>query len=215
MVKEKVLDYQAVIDSPVPLNVIASSLDQRKSVIFNKFSGRDDLFQALKASSCIPLVAGQPVIINGERFWDASLYQSIPLNAAVEDGCTHVLVLRTRPEGVLRGEPGFLEKNLFAGQIRRMEKVLADDFLLRAQEYKNVLDTIDESEINPEKPPYLLSVKLPAGTKPVHNLEKRAAVLIRGAQDGIKATYKLLGIPIEGVAQLVYPFRPDGKICKY
>lgn len=34
-----------------------------------------------------------------ERLVDSQLYEPIPFRTAVEDGCTHVLVLRSRPDG--------------------------------------------------------------------------------------------------------------------
>lgn len=32
---------------------------------------------------------------------DSQLYEQIPFQTAVDDGCTHVLVLRSRPDGGL------------------------------------------------------------------------------------------------------------------
>lgn len=37
-----------------------------------------------------------------ERLVDSQLYQPIPFQAALDDGCTHVLVIRSRPDGGCR-----------------------------------------------------------------------------------------------------------------
>lgn len=34
-----------------------------------------------------------------ERLVDSQLYEPIPFKTAVDDGCTHVLVIRSRPDG--------------------------------------------------------------------------------------------------------------------
>ncbi|CAN0316995.1 unnamed protein product [Scytosiphon promiscuus] len=34
-----------------------------------------------------------------ERLVDSQLYEQIPFQTALDDGCTHVLVLRSRPDG--------------------------------------------------------------------------------------------------------------------
>ena len=60
------LDYQRVIDSQVELHLIASSIDQLKPVAFKKFTTKEEVRSALKASACIPLVAGPPAIRHGE-----------------------------------------------------------------------------------------------------------------------------------------------------
>ena len=97
------LDYQRVIDSQVELHLIASSIDQLKPVAFKKFTTKEEVKSALKASACIPLVAGPPAIRNGERFVDGVVLLSHPFAAAAADGCTHVLVIRTRSEDTSAG----------------------------------------------------------------------------------------------------------------
>lgn len=34
-----------------------------------------------------------------ERLVDSQLYEPIPFQAALDDGCTHVMVIRSRPDG--------------------------------------------------------------------------------------------------------------------
>ena len=42
-------------------------------------------------------VAGPPRMVRGERCVDAAVFEPVPVASAVRDGCTHVLVLCTRP----------------------------------------------------------------------------------------------------------------------
>lgn len=60
MIDEKVLDWRTVIDSPIPLKPVASSIRSAQSVVLDRFSSREELFASLKASARIPMFAGWP-----------------------------------------------------------------------------------------------------------------------------------------------------------
>ena len=47
----------------------------------------------------MPLLCGPPVRINGCRLYDGGLLSPLPVELAAADGATHILVLRTRPDG--------------------------------------------------------------------------------------------------------------------
>lgn len=90
------LDWDAVLASPIPLKVVASSLDSLRPVLLEGFTDKFDLVTSLRASATVPEVAGGPVHHRGHRFVDAAVFEAVPFRSAVADGCTHVLVLCTR-----------------------------------------------------------------------------------------------------------------------
>lgn len=54
-----------------------------------------------KSSMCLCLLAsGPPREWRGHRLVDAAVFEPVPLRSALRDGCTHVLVLCTRPAQV-------------------------------------------------------------------------------------------------------------------
>ena len=57
------------------------------------------LLERLRAAARVPLLSGPPVRINGCRLYDGGLLSPLPVELAVADGATHILVLRTRPDG--------------------------------------------------------------------------------------------------------------------
>ena len=61
------------------------------------YKDKDDLVNALRASATVPEVAGGPVVHRGHRLVDAAVFEAVPFRSAIADGCTHVLVLCTRP----------------------------------------------------------------------------------------------------------------------
>ena len=95
------LDWRRVIESEVPLKVVATSLDTLTTVILDNFSDENDLKKCLLASARVPALAGgSPVVHRGHRLVDAAVLEPVPVHAAAYDGCTHILVLLTSPHKV-------------------------------------------------------------------------------------------------------------------
>lgn len=98
-----------------PVKVIASGLCSLRSYALSAqdghFSCMDSFLECLRASMCVPGVAGPSVRLKTmaaatdhdeqqpEPLADALLFQPIPFRSAVDDGCTHVICLRSRPDG--------------------------------------------------------------------------------------------------------------------
>jgi hypothetical protein len=77
---------------------------------------RQGLFACLEASMNVPAAAGPPIQLqrcqddNTTIAFDAFCFEPIPYRSAVEEGASHVLVFRTRPESSPIGtQPGFYE----------------------------------------------------------------------------------------------------------
>ena len=98
MVKSVILDWQAVIDSRMPLKVLASSIESGDVEVLENFQSQQEVLQALHASTRIPLVSGRnPFEYRGKLFWDPGIVDPFAIKAALRDKCTHILVLRSRP----------------------------------------------------------------------------------------------------------------------
>ena len=94
----RALRWDLLMNSRVPLKVVATSLDALTPVVLEgPWRGVEDLKQCLKASAAVPTLAGpEPVMWRGQRLVDAAVMEPVPVHAAIADGCTHVLVLCTR-----------------------------------------------------------------------------------------------------------------------
>lgn len=90
------LNVDAVLSSPIPLKVVASSLNSLSPVLLENFESKEDLIESLRASACVPKVAGSPVVHRNDRLVDAAVFEAVPFRSAIADGCTHALVLCTR-----------------------------------------------------------------------------------------------------------------------
>jgi len=194
IVRSKALDWRAVLDSPVHFKIAASSLAELRVRLLANFRDREHLFAALRASSSIPLLAGPPAEVDGERYLDALLFEPIPYLTALADGCTHLLVLLTRPEGTLNGKPSFFEKQVIARWLKSLEPRLRQPYLDQEYAYD---DTVRELKIATREPrisPYLYALYLPSTTLPIRWLERDPALLIAAAADGRRTALNALSM---------------------
>ena len=102
--------FDAVLAGRTELHPIATDVETAEAVDLHAASSttRRSLRLALRASAALPLLAGPPVAIDGRRYIDAGLSAAIPFRAALADGATHVLVLRSRRAGEAVTAPGRL-----------------------------------------------------------------------------------------------------------
>jgi predicted patatin/cPLA2 family phospholipase len=99
LVHSKPLDWDRLRDSPVPLRVVATALDDLSSHALEPRTSAEWKL-AMRATAAIPLLAGPAVELAGRRWIDGSVTEPLPVLRALEDGATHVLALvnRTAPE---------------------------------------------------------------------------------------------------------------------
>jgi predicted acylesterase/phospholipase RssA len=100
------MDFAAVLASPVEFHPLATDAATGQSTDLRPLCGSPaELRLALRASAALPLLAGPPVQLDGRRFYDAGLSESVPYRTALAQGATHVLVLRSRREAAASAAP--------------------------------------------------------------------------------------------------------------
>src|SRR3954452_11240380 len=92
--------FAAVLAGRTELHPIATDVDTAQPVdLHDEIVDARSLRLALQASAALPLLAGPPIALDGRRLIDAGLSAAIPFRAALADGGTHLLVLRSRKAG--------------------------------------------------------------------------------------------------------------------
>jgi predicted patatin/cPLA2 family phospholipase len=214
LMKRKPMNWKGVLESPLPLRIVVSSIKERRARVVGDFTSRDELFSALRASATIPVIGGPPIPFRDDLLYDASVYESVPVRSAIDEGCTHVLALVSRPRGILRGQPSFMERRVVAPRLKRISPGLADDFLERASDYKATMESLMSRTDAPGAPPYAYAV-FPTSTREVGRLEKRRSELVAGAVSGLRAVFDTLAsTPLARVHEVLYPVTEVGTIPK-
>jgi len=185
MTTRKILDWQAVLQSPIPLRVIASSIPDRCAKVLEDFKSQTELFLALKASARMPALTGPPVEFRGDFLVDGSVYEAIPHRSAAT-ACSHILVLHTRPFGC-RVSSGLTDRFIVSPWIRKYNPKMCSDVLDQKLRYRKDLDQLAERTKSGDAPPYICSIAIPAGAEEVSRTEKAQGKLIAGAKAGFKA----------------------------
>jgi predicted patatin/cPLA2 family phospholipase len=194
MERRKPLKWDAVLDSPIPLAVAVTDIEASRASLLTGFDGKEELREALRASLRIPMFAGPPVEFRGRRYLDASLFAAIPVDLAIADGCTHLLVLQTRPTGSMVRQPSKLKRVWLGRYLGKIDPRLRAQLLRRSDEYNRLTARLLESTDRPGwEPPFILSVQ-PNGLQ-VAQLEKSHRALVEGAMAGARAMELALSVP--------------------
>ena len=91
------MGFQEILDSTVEFHPIATdALTGQATDLHEQIRDRSSLQAALRASTAMPLLAGEPVEIDGRSFVDAGVSESVPVRTALAQKATHIVALRTR-----------------------------------------------------------------------------------------------------------------------
>ena len=227
----KPLDWDKFVERQKvqPLKVIASGLKSEKAIVLDMESGAfetlEELTNCMHASCLLPGIAG-PLMnfdtraLNGTKIpqkfilgnnvkgdhWeplaDALLYEPLPYRSAIEQGATHVVIVRSRPDGVdVSGKGGiferliarrfFVRKNRLPNMYKRLKMHLhknqyAEDVLRLNEEAHSERDYTDTSR------PHLMAIAAPPGSPEVTRLETRREAIFDGFQRGFARAYDCL-----------------------
>ena len=101
---EDPLDYKEVEKSfseGKEFIAIATNAETGEPVYFTKDDLKQDCYDIIKASSCVPLV-NNPYEIDGIKYFDGGLSDSVPVEKAFEMGCDKVVLVLTKPRDYYR-----------------------------------------------------------------------------------------------------------------
>jgi predicted patatin/cPLA2 family phospholipase len=195
----KPLDFDVALASPVRLHIAASSVDAMSSRDFTGFGSKEQLKTTIRASTCLPLVAGPPVVIDGERFLDGGVLLPHPFVLARDDGCTHVLALSTRTSAAFRAAPTAAQR-FIAWRLDRLRPGLGERHIGTLKAYGGLRREIKNLSDLGAGPPFVLDVVCSEGSHQVSRLTQERGALF----EGIRAGYSTMVNALEGKARRTY-----------
>ena len=185
--------FKAVLGASTELHPIATDVASGEAVdLHESISDEASLRRALRATAALPLLAGGPVELGGRRYLDAGLSAAIPFRAALADGATHVLVLRSRRLGETAQPPGRVGGFVTSALLRRTGPEVARAFMTRAEREARDEEFLAKHDADPARSPAVMSIR-PAPDSPAPaRLERDIDVVRAGLHAGQRAALAVL-----------------------
>ena len=168
----KPLDWRRVVSSAVPLKIVVSSLHHGDARLLHDFQSESDLFEALRGSATVPYLAGLPVPYHGDMLFDGGIFEPFPYQSAITDGCTHVVVLSSRPQGRYCRPPAPLISRIVERRLRRLSPATANASSHDPLHYKHAAQHIDTASLHPGIAPFIYGAHLAHDVREISRLEK-------------------------------------------
>jgi predicted patatin/cPLA2 family phospholipase len=185
--------FEAVLVSATELHPLATEVETGEAVdLHREVADARTLRLALRGSAALPLLAGPPVELGGRRLIDAGLSAAIPFRAAINDGASHVLVLRSRRAGEVATAPGRLSGAVTARALRRVAPALERGFRTRAQREGEDEALLARHDADPALAPAILSIRPAPGSPVPSRLERDIGVIRGGLEAGRLAVLRAL-----------------------
>lgn len=180
----KLMHHDALRRSGVPFHVVTTDAETGERHVLSDFADRATLLRALRASCSIPRVTGDPIRVGDRMLLDGTFSEAIPYKVAVEQGATHVLVLRSRPAGAAKAAPGrarsALTKLLMRGPYPRIGELATT----RWRRYGEAVIELNRHSADPNLEPALLQIAVPATTKLPSQIASDREVLVPAFRAG-------------------------------
>lgn len=176
------MDFPAILANPVTFHPIATDTATGAAVDLRPFiTDVTSLQQALRATTCLPILAGRSVRLGDHTYVDAGLSESVPVRTALAQGATHVLALRTRRSDEKHSTPSRLETRVVARFLARHAPGTVDSWMVRAE-----LQHREEADMAAN--PAVLQIRPPAGAPAIGRIGRDATVIQQALDLGYAAT---------------------------
>jgi predicted patatin/cPLA2 family phospholipase len=180
------MGFQEILDSPVEFHPLATDALTGESTDLRPFvRDQASLQAALRATTAMPFMAGEPVEIEGRRYVDAGVSESVPVRTALAQGATHVLALRTKRSDERATPPARAERWFLSRWFARYAPGAAAPWL-------NRVAVRGEEERLLASHPGILQIRPPLGSGHIGRTERGETVLREAVQVGRRAAWDAL-----------------------
>lgn len=184
----KPLDYEAVINSPIPLHIAVTLVDELRTEAVGSYTDRADLRSALMASAWLPVALRGTFDFRGRRAVDGGVLTPHPYRIALDDGCTHVLSLSTRP--IRPPRDGLSLSQRYAGRhLNQIRAGLGAGYLAAVQKYRDERRVLQRRMTDPGEAPYVLDLAPLPWMPEVKRHEMDSGRIIAGARTAYEVMY--------------------------
>ena len=181
-----IMGFQKILDSPIEFHPLATdALTGESTDLRSRIHDQASLQAALRATTAMPFMTGEPVEIGGRRFVDAGVSESVPIRTPLAQSATHIVALRTKRSDEQIPPPTRLERVVLTRWFARYAPGAAAPWL-------NRVAVRGEDERLLTSSPAILQIRPPLGSGDVGRTERGEAVLREAVRTGRQAAWDVL-----------------------
>lgn len=225
--EKKPLDWEKFVEMQKvqPLKIVSSGLKRDHSVVLDmeqgNFENRQELANCMHSSCLLPGIAGPLMNLdisaagggklklgnkvndpNLEPLADALIFEPLPYKTAIENGATHVVVLRTRPDGTdVAGKSSIFERLIVRRFFLRKNKLPNIYKYMRKHLHKRIYSeqvialneaAHDFRDYKDTSSAHMMAIAAPPGSPEVTKLETAREAIFDGVRRGFARAYDAL-----------------------
>lgn len=141
--KKKILNLNEVLNSKTLLKIVLFDYYNAKSEIFTNKMNDFNFMEALRATAALPILYNKKVKVKENYYIDGGIEDGVPLFRAIEDGCTDIVVVITRPINFRRIPLTFLMRNIENFLMRGYPVKTREKILDSVELFNNTMDCLE------------------------------------------------------------------------
>ena len=222
------LDLAAVAACPISVYATVTPVDpDSTTTVVSMTGGPKRVAEIMKATSSLPVLAGNSKVVDGEEYVDGGLTEQVPWRSGMNLGATHLLVLPSKPlrGDIEQGPTGFVERHTIGRIVATMHgahvAALLDSLPGRATLESWSLRSIADGSgcaLDSELQPWrgrLEVVDLPPDIELPRRLEDRRPVLVDAMVTGTQALLNHFGLKTISAEQRIVLNHPEVQVSQY
>ncbi|MBI2595467.1 hypothetical protein HYW46_01885 [Candidatus Daviesbacteria bacterium] len=211
MMRRIPLDTSRVLQSTIPVNVYVTDAEDPQPVLLPSPKDRLDVHDAQYITCRVPSLAGLPIEYFGKDLTDGGVMTGgLPVQQAVEDGCSHLLVARSRDEAKVSKTELLVDRLLILAIAVDLEingyLKLGQALLGVGQRLKENLNLIKKLQSDSSFQVQVEVIDLGTSFRNINMIETAGKRLRQGALDGFQATinhFRRLNLPINPAVKII------------
>ena len=189
--RQRPLRTERIVRCGIELHCTATDVERAAIVDLAQLCDDAEIRAAMLASSRLPWLAGGPVAFRGRWLLDATLAEAIPVHAA-RCSATDLLVLQTRPHGIVHSPLSGPVARLTDNYLRKINPALVTLRETRSQRYDQLSAELAAAARDGRAEPAVCVIRPPSGTPLIGQMENRAQVLAVAGSHGFRAAWMAL-----------------------
>jgi len=192
IVKVKPLNTKRLLSSSTVFNIMLTEVSSGKAVIFRKGNFKNtDLLKILEATAAMPLAYDIPINIQGVDYLDGGVSCPIPIKEAIDNGCTDILVVLTRPKSYKPvSSRGILNRCFIKPMMQRHSKNFYAVYINRDRIHREQLQIIMGNKKYKKKKVNIITV-FPEESLKIKRTTKNRKILKEAVNQGTAKIFQL------------------------